>query len=251
MENSNTMLYPSTVEAATGSQSLEQLASMLADEIPFDIDAHLLQKMEARIDAELGADAHNLDTFGESSGWSFQENLAANLINNDSWQKVGGDSLVNVECLPVPPPPPLEPTVRVTNLPNHLTSRPMMEAILEQANLDALVCDFIAKPGAQRGEVVLTMSSSDAATKCAQHFEGRRWDASGYTVRATVISHGVPPVHSESAFQFSVDVPEFVPFFDVSSHRQMPKTALSACGSDVSTCDDVSSFDGFGEQWHL
>lgn len=239
---------PPGLEIVAGSENLEtldKLASGLADDIPFDIDAHLLQKMEARIDAELGADAHNLETFGESNGWSFQENLAANLVNEDSWHKVGGDMFTNFERLPVPPPPPLEPTVRLTNLPNHLTSRAMMEAILEQANLDAFVSEFAAKPGKHRGEVVLTMCSADAAARCAQHFEGCRWDSSGYVVRATVISQGVPAPKTKPAFQFSVDVPEFIPVFNIISHQRVPKTASSACGSDVSTCDDISSIDGW------
>lgn len=49
-----------------------------------DVDERLLQAMETRLDAELGADVHNLETFGETKQWSFQENLAANLRNQEA-----------------------------------------------------------------------------------------------------------------------------------------------------------------------
>jgi len=49
-----------------------------------DVDERLLQEMEARLDAELGADVHNFETFGETKLWSFQENLAANLRNQEA-----------------------------------------------------------------------------------------------------------------------------------------------------------------------
>jgi hypothetical protein len=44
-------------------------------------DEYQLMLMEAREDAELGADAFNTETFGEevvSAGWSFEENVTAN-----------------------------------------------------------------------------------------------------------------------------------------------------------------------------
>jgi len=45
----------------------------------FDLDETLVQEMEARLDAEIGADSHNKETFGETNGWSFRENVTANL----------------------------------------------------------------------------------------------------------------------------------------------------------------------------
>jgi hypothetical protein len=48
------------------------------DAEPLSKDEFLLCAMEAREDAEIGADAFNPETFGETCGWSFEENLAAN-----------------------------------------------------------------------------------------------------------------------------------------------------------------------------
>lgn len=50
---------------------------------PLSVDEFQLWQMAAREDAELGADVHNAETFGEDapaagSGWSFEENLEAN-----------------------------------------------------------------------------------------------------------------------------------------------------------------------------
>ena len=49
-------------------------------EADLSVDEFKLREMEAREDAELGADALNSDTFGEEAGagWSFEANLQAN-----------------------------------------------------------------------------------------------------------------------------------------------------------------------------
>ena len=48
---------------------------------PLSVDEFLLWRMQAREDAECGADEHNRDKFGEDAGmgWSFQENVLANV----------------------------------------------------------------------------------------------------------------------------------------------------------------------------
>lgn len=234
---------------------------ILAEEVPFDIDAYLLQKMETRIDAELGADAHNLETFGESTGWSFLENLAANSLREASQAhgkcaditllgKLPSEPMyvsANIESLPIPPPPPLEPTVRIMNLPNHLMSKAMLEVTLEQANLDTCVRDVVTKPGALRGEVMLTLCSAEAADRCAQHFEGRHWDVSGVLVSAEILSRGVTHEPPKPAFQFSGEVPEFVPSFKFSLDAPvfLPVAGVKSFenASDASTRDEVSSCD--------
>jgi len=48
------------------------------DPEPISTDEFLLRAMESREDAEKGADKFNAETFGESGGWTFEENLAAN-----------------------------------------------------------------------------------------------------------------------------------------------------------------------------
>jgi len=48
------------------------------EEDPCLDDERLLARLEARLDKECGADALNMQTFGTSSGWSFEEAVAAN-----------------------------------------------------------------------------------------------------------------------------------------------------------------------------
>jgi len=64
--------------------------SQRSDPQPLSTDEYQLWAMEAREDAELGADLSNQETFGEEacySGWSFEENLAANerLCEQQRW----------------------------------------------------------------------------------------------------------------------------------------------------------------------
>jgi len=69
----------------------------------------------------------------------------------------------------------------------------MLGATLEQAQLDEQLVSFVTQPGMYRGEAIITMKSEEAAASCAQHFHGRRWDASGITVRARLMSEEVKP----------------------------------------------------------
>jgi hypothetical protein len=157
-----------------------------------------------------------------------------------------------------------DPTVRIVNLPNHLMSKAMMEVTLEQANLDKYVVKFDAIPGVQRGEAIITFTCFDVAERCARHFNGRKWDASGILVSAEVLTPKVPPT-AQPAFVFSATVPEFVPLkpFAFSSnvpefipggmkkqdhkkrkqYRRSDSAATSTTGSDVSTHDATSSCD--------
>lgn len=115
-----------------------------------------------------------------------------------------------------------DPTVRVVNLPNHLMNKAIMEVTLEQANLDKYVVKFDVIPGPQRGEAIITLTSFAAAERCAHHFNGRRWDASGTVVRAEVLNAPViPAVHP--AFVFSSAVPEFVPLQPFAFSSDVPE----------------------------
>lgn len=66
-----------------------------------------------------------------------------------------------------------------------------MGATLDQSQLDKDVLSFVTRPGTCRGEAVITLKTEDAATRCAQHFDGRCWDVSGVPVIATVLGKEV------------------------------------------------------------
>jgi len=84
-----------------------------------------------------------------------------------------------------------------------------MGATLEQAQLDQDVLSFVTRPGMCRGEAIVTLTNEDAAIRCAQHFHGRRWDASGIAVTTELISqemNGSRPVQSDGyASRYSED----------------------------------------------
>ena len=73
---------------------------------PLSRDEFLLWLMQAREDAEIGADALNAETFGADAGqgWSFEENLAANwgLLPPGRWADVQGaeQSSTTPACAP-------------------------------------------------------------------------------------------------------------------------------------------------------
>lgn len=143
-------------------------------------------------------------------------------------------------------------TVQISSLPNHILSDAMMSATLDQAQLDKFVIKFVTKPGAQRGEAIITLSSQDAAVRCARHFHGRRWDSSGIPVSARVMGGNVKAAPKQpmkaptlkKSFAFSTAAAEFVPggFLTTSSTRQSTKeTVTPSMGSDVSTDDGESA----------
>jgi len=76
----------------------------------------------------------------------------------------------------------------------------MMGATLDQAQLDQDVLRFVTRPGMGRGEAIITLKDVDAAMRCAQHFHGRRWDASGVMVTAKLMDQEVvecQPIQSD------------------------------------------------------
>lgn len=157
-------------------------------------------------------------------------------------------------------------TVEVSSLPNHILSDAMLGASLEQALLDKFVTGFITKPGQQRGEAFITLTTMDAALKCAKHFHGRRWDASGITVSARLQSNKLcppltPPLpnfasskqtktfaqkaHKAAAekesFALSAEAPEFIPGGVLQELVAPARKATSTIGSDASTEDGESA----------
>lgn len=71
--------------------------SIRSDPEPISTDEFLLSAMEAREDAERGADAFNSETFGETDGWSHTENVAANRALMKG-QAAGTPGLLPTQC---------------------------------------------------------------------------------------------------------------------------------------------------------
>eukprot|EP00933_Yihiella_yeosuensis_P006810 TRINITY_DN111614_c0_g1_i1.p1 TRINITY_DN111614_c0_g1~~TRINITY_DN111614_c0_g1_i1.p1 ORF type:complete len:384 (+),score=103.54 TRINITY_DN111614_c0_g1_i1:79-1230(+) len=87
---------PPPAQCSAGKRSGDELMSLLragigkkdsstsehhSDPLPLSLDEFCLWQMQAREDAEGGADVRNVETFGADarSGWSFEDNLAANI----------------------------------------------------------------------------------------------------------------------------------------------------------------------------
>lgn len=142
-----------------------------------------------------------------------------------------------------PCPPAVGFTVKISNLPNHLVNKAMMTATLEQARLDTFVSGFATKQGAQHGEALITFTNADAAVKCAQHFNGRRWHASGspVTARLLPVEPSIAPSIAvpKPSFRLSAEAPEFVP----GGAQPLPASVKEplTISSDVSTADDDSN----------
>jgi len=93
--------------------------------------------------------------------------------------------------------------------------------IFQQANLEQELLEFTVKPEGRtgRGEAIVVLATRAAAERCARHFNGRRWDASGVAVEATIIM----PKPAESGL-LSADAPVFVPMFSGLSANALGQT---------------------------
>jgi hypothetical protein len=89
--------------------------------------------------------------------------------------------------------------VTVRGLPNGICTRPMMEAVLEQAGLEDSIVSSEAHTGNLCGHFVLTLSSQQAIDKCVGHFHGCKWDASGAVVVSVESQQMQPRVARKSA----------------------------------------------------
>jgi hypothetical protein len=151
--------------------------------------------------------------------------------------------------------------VEISSLPNHLLSSAMMGATLEQAQLDEFVVNLVTKPGVQRGEALVTLSTMDAALRCTQHFHGRRWDASGVMVSARMLAPKAHPAPrgaasrssttskpksrkaaAKEAFRLSVGAPVFRPGVLQPLPENLPTP--SKLTMTVDSFGDVSTEDG-------
>jgi hypothetical protein len=102
-------------------------------------------------------------------------------------------------------------TIMVWGLPNTLCNDSCFEAMLQQAGFQGgEVIRFSCKTGKPSGEATIVLACAEAATRCKEHFEGRKWDPSG-------------PVRAE----WMVD--EAVP--DATSRKQRCDTATTTCSN--------------------
>lgn len=78
----------------------EKDAAPRSEPQPLSTDEFQLWAMQAREDAEIGADVMNAETFGDDSGqgWSFEENLAANEQINEAMSAVYQEELAQAQA---------------------------------------------------------------------------------------------------------------------------------------------------------
>jgi len=98
--------------------------------------------------------------------------------------------------------------VVIRRLPNGICTRPMMQAVLEQAGLEDSIVSSEAHTGNPCGHFVLTLSSQQAIDKCVEHFHGCKWDASGAVVVSVESQQMQPRVAMKSAVS-AVVAPSF------------------------------------------
>jgi len=139
--------------------------------------------------------------------------------------------------------------VQISGMPNHLLSKMMMEATLQQARLEKFVIDISTKPGGSCGDALIILSNRDAAVRCARHFDGRRWGS--VAVRALVITPEPAATVQETSSNFlNVDAPTFVPAFMLSAKAPefIPGTMSAVTTlnefSVISSASDASTADG-------
>jgi hypothetical protein len=100
-------------------------------------------------------------------------------------------------------------TVQISNMPKHIANKQMLEAILQQAQLDKLVLSSVTSFNGLCGEARVTLTNKDAALRCAAHFNGRCWG--GIVISAKLLAS------SSATKSMSPDAPVFVPTFVLSA----------------------------------
>jgi len=78
--------------------------------------------------------------------------------------------------------------VAIKGIPNAMLTDAMMEAILEQAGLEAATVSFTTRQGSVCGDATIKLSSNSAAQQCIRHFHGCQWAASGVVITAQLSS---------------------------------------------------------------
>jgi len=134
--------------------------------------------------------------------------------------------------------------VEINGLSPHLMSQPMMEAILEQAQLGlekVLGFKFIGQ-----GQARIALSSLDAAETCAAHFNGRNWNRQGHNVTAQVLQQKMAcsPTH----------MPKGPLQHNASTQRQSPMSTPATGNHNMGGQSSLkasreAAFAGYGLPW--
>lgn len=144
--------------------------------------------------------------------------------------------------------------VVLEELPNNILSKPMIEAVLQQAGLDSAVLHCSTHPGKKcgRGRAVVQFSSKHAAQRCVHHFHGCSWDTSASVVTARIEAHNgaseQPKLKTAKAqCLLSADAPEFVP---ISIEQQASPVLKLRTTSETSTdAGESSELEDTGLLW--
>jgi len=85
-------------------------------------------------------------------------------------------------------------SVLVMGMPNQMLSKPLIEAMLQQAGLEETISKYEMSKGDPCGELLLHFSNHLLAAQCVRHFEGCQWDTSGTAVTTRILT-SVDTVH--------------------------------------------------------
>jgi len=119
------------------------------------------------------------------------------------------------------------PTVRVIGIPNALLTRPMMDAVFDQAQLEQEVVGYSMQRGVKCGEARVSLLTTAAIESCIRHFSGCQW-TSDIVIRCEVIP---PPVTKSVANSCSALSEKKQPFLSPDAKVFVPtasQTKLSA-----------------------
>jgi len=82
--------------------------------------------------------------------------------------------------------------VALAGMPNALLSRAMLQVVLQQAGFELEVRFLRSRVGEPCGEVLVGFAHRATAERCAAHFRGCQWDASGTPVSARLLTPPPP-----------------------------------------------------------
>jgi hypothetical protein len=139
----------------------------------------------------------------------------------------GGDNYdaLSATCSTAASTPPQAPVVphgavakvTVSGLPNHILSKAMFEAVLQQSNIEDYVMDYTIVKGNGDGIATVYFPDFDTANWCAVHFNGCRWVSSGPVTAtvsaATPVAFLAHPIEGTGVarLELSASAPAFVP----------------------------------------
>jgi len=129
--------------------------------------------------------------------------------------------------------------ILLRGLPKALCTSLCLEAMFEQAGLEGTIVNCRIRRGAASSEVLLSLSSRQAAKRCIQHFNGRRWSPTGEPVTATFAR--VNSRIGDSALDRPLRMPQKAPLPEdaeaEAAEEAMMATTASAPRSPLPECE--------------